>query len=139
MIEENKNFPKIKEFILDRFGFYTRMMFNNNDLFELKLYTREMINNTIFDLVFRLFGKKQEQTVTLKTPNTWWNWFKMKHMHKKWMWRIVQKFPIKFDNHNYVLNEYTTFPDIVIPKDFSENHIKIMFYDHKEIEEKEEK
>jgi len=97
------------------------------------------MNNTIFDLVVRLYGKKQQQSVTLRTPNTWWNWFKFKHMHKKWMWRIVQKFPIKYDNHNYILNEYTIFPDLIIPPDLEEKHPKIVYYDSEEIIEKEEK
>jgi len=38
--EDIKKYMKVKEFIIDRFSFYTRMTFHRKDLLELKVYTR---------------------------------------------------------------------------------------------------
>ena len=132
MIDENDFILKeVKEFILDRFSFYTSIVFNNKDFHpELKLYTREMMNNTIFDLITDMFGKKQEQNVVLNTPKTWKDWIKRKHMKKKWMRWIISKFPIKYNHHHYILNEYTTFPTLDLPPDF-EKRTTIVFYDYR--------
>jgi len=131
MINRKKEikYVEIKQFILERFAFYNKMIFHTDDLqSNLKIYTREVINNTIFDLIISLYGKKQERPITLNTPKTWKDWVKQKHMNKKWMRRIIKRFPIKYDQHHYILNEYTVFPDLDLPPDF-EKRDKLIFYE----------
>lgn len=130
MIDKEKEikYVEIEEFILDRFVFYNRMIFKNKDLFPgFKVYTREMMNNSIFELVSYMFGLKQEQEVKLTTPKTWWNWTKEKNKNKKWMKWVIKKSPIKYDYHHYILNEYTIFPKLDLPTNF-EGKKQLVFY-----------
>lgn len=126
-----KPYVEIRHFIMDRFTFYNKMIFKNRDLqTPLKIYIEEMMDNTIFNLLYHMFGKLQSQDVILNTPKTWRDWIKQKHIKKKWMRWIIKKFPIKYNHHNYILNEYTTFPTLVLPPDF-EKRTQLVFYSHK--------
>ena len=136
MIENEKEvkYEDVKRFILDRFVFYNRMIFKNEDLFpSFKVYIKEMMNNSIFDLVSYMFGKKQAQEVKLTTPKTWWDWTKEKFKNKKWMRLIIKKFPIKYDCHHYILNEYTIFPKLDLPTDFQGKRQLVFYYSEKKM------
>jgi len=131
--DDEVKYVEIKQFILDRFDFYKGMIFKNKDLFpDFKVYTKEMMNNTIFELVSYMFGKQQKQEVRLETPKTWRDWIKKKHSHKKWMKMIIKRFPIKYNYYHYILNEYTIFPKLDLPPNFEEKE-KLVFYDSKKI------
>lgn len=134
MIDKNEKVGvEIKEFILERFHFYVGMIFKNKDLFpKFEVYTKEMMNNKIFELVSFMFGKQQKQEVRLETPKTWRDWIKKIHSHKKWMKWIIKRFPIKYNYHHYILNEYTVFPNLDLPSDF-EGKNYLVFYDYKKI------
>lgn len=131
MIDKEKEVMEIEQFIIERFYFYVGMIFKNKDLFpKFKVYTKEMMNNKIFELVSYMFGKQQKQEVRLETPKTWRDWIKKKHRHKKWMKCIIKRFPIKYNYHHYILNEYTIFPKLDLPLNFEEK-TKLIFYDYK--------
>ena len=129
--EKEVKYVEIKRFILDRFVFYSKMIFKDKDLFpNFKVYTREMMNNSIFDMITYMFGMKQEQGVNISTPKRWQDWIKKKYSHKKYMKWIIKRFPIKYNHHYYILNEYTIFPKLDLPTDF-ERKTQLVFYDYK--------
>lgn len=126
---------KIQEFILDRFNYYTKIELNKKDIsidcFP-KIFVKETIDRTVFELVLYMFGKKQEKYITLKTPKTWFNWQKMKYRKSKWMKWIINRYPIKYKFHEFTLNKHTTFPDLNLPKDFEKKE-KIIYYNYEQL------
>ena len=128
MINDDE-FITYKQFILERFVIQTRKIFDNKTFTPtIRTHIRKQLDDIVFDIVYYLFGKCQNQEVMICTPKRWIDWFKEKRLGKKWMRWIIRRFPPRYKFHYYNVKKYTMFPDLDLPYDF-EKKIELIFYE----------